>query len=106
MGGVMNKRHLEVEVMGQQASVENVVLFIPSEIVEEEQVEAGENVGETSKGNVDQIEMDLERIILMMEDQENVINIAPLSDQENANEDVDPHAHINGGDITMELHLL
>ncbi len=27
-----------------------------------------EDVGETSKGNVDQVEMDLERTILMIED--------------------------------------
>jgi len=35
MGGVTNERHLEVGVMGQ-ASVENVVPLVPSEIVEEE----------------------------------------------------------------------
>jgi hypothetical protein len=39
MGGVMNERHLEAGVMGQQVSVENVVPLVPSEIVEEEQVE-------------------------------------------------------------------
>jgi hypothetical protein len=48
--------------MGQQASVENVVPLVPSEIVEEEQMEMGEDVGETLKRNVDQIEMDLERL--------------------------------------------
>jgi hypothetical protein len=32
-------------------------------------VEASENVGETSKGSANQIEMDSKRIILMMEDQ-------------------------------------
>jgi hypothetical protein len=36
MVGVMNKKHLEAKVMGQQANVENVVPFVPSEIVEEE----------------------------------------------------------------------
>ncbi len=35
----MNERHLEAGVMGQQVSVENVVPLVPSEIVEEEQVE-------------------------------------------------------------------
>jgi len=35
-----------------------VVPLVPSEIVEE-QVETNENVGETFKGDVDQIEMDL-----------------------------------------------
>jgi len=37
-----------------------VVPLVPNEIVEEEQVEANENVGETSKGGVDKIEMNLE----------------------------------------------
>jgi glutamate formiminotransferase len=54
--------------MGQQVGVEDVVPMVPSEIVEEEQVEVSEDLGETSKGDVDQIEMDLERIILMIED--------------------------------------
>jgi len=69
MGGVMNERHLEVKVMGQQASVENVVPLVPIEVVEKEQVEVGEDVGETSKGDSNQIEMDLEKIIVMIEDQ-------------------------------------
>ncbi len=102
----MNERHLEVGVIGQQASVENVVPLVPSEIVEEEQMEASENVGETFKGNADQIEMDLERTILMIEDQEKLVFTNPLSEQENANEDVELHAHIDGGDRTMELQLL
>ncbi len=68
MGGVMNEGHLEVKVMGQQVSVENVVPLVASEIVEEEEMEASEDVQETSKGNVDQIEMDLERTILMIKD--------------------------------------
>jgi hypothetical protein len=59
--------------MGWQTSVEDVVPLVPNEIVEEEQVEAGEDVGETFKGDADQIEMDLERTILMIEDQENVV---------------------------------
>jgi hypothetical protein len=33
MGGVMNERHLEANVMGQQAGVEDVVPLVPSEIV-------------------------------------------------------------------------
>ncbi len=44
MGHVTNERYLEVGVMGQQMNVENVV---PSEIVEEEQMEACEDLGET-----------------------------------------------------------
>ncbi len=41
-------------------------------------MEASENVGETFKGDADQIEMDLERTILMIEVEENVILIPPL----------------------------
>jgi hypothetical protein len=106
MGGVTNERHLEVGVMGQQTSVENVVPSVPSEIVEEEQMEVGENNGETSKGDADQIKMDLERIILMIEDQEKVVFIAPLLKQKITNEYVELHAHIDGSDKAMELHLL
>ncbi len=68
MGGVMNDKHLETRVMGQQVKVENVVPLPSSEIVEKEEVQAGEDVGETSKGDADQVEMDLERTILMIED--------------------------------------
>jgi hypothetical protein len=80
MGGVMNEGHLEVRVMGQQSSVENVVPLVASEIVEEEEVEASEDVRETSKGDVDQIEMDLDRIILIIEDEENISLTTPLSE--------------------------
>jgi hypothetical protein len=106
MGGVTNERHLEVGVMGQQVNVENVVPLVPSEIVEEEQVEVTKGIGETSTGSTNQIEMDLEENILMIEDQENVVHVAPLSEQKNENEDIEPHAHIDGGDIAIELHLL
>ncbi len=102
----MNEEHLKARVMGQQTSVENVVPLVASEIVEEEEVQVGENVGETSKGNIDQVEMDLERTILMIIDQENVVHVVPLPKQENANEDVELHAHIDGDDITIEFHLL
>ncbi len=47
-------------------------------LIKEEKVEVGDDVEETSKGDVDQIEMDLEIIILMIKDQENVIHVAPL----------------------------
>jgi hypothetical protein len=50
--------------------------------------------------------MDLERIIFMKENQENVVHVIPLPEQKNANEDVEPHAHIDGGDIAIEFHLL
>jgi hypothetical protein len=72
----------------------------------EKEVEASEDVGETSKGDADQIKMDLERTILMMQDQENVVSVVPLLEQDNANEDVELHAHIDGGDMGIELHLL
>jgi hypothetical protein len=46
-----------------------VVPLVWNEIVnEEEEVEMGEEVRETSKGDVDWIEMDLERTILMIKD--------------------------------------
>jgi hypothetical protein len=83
-----------------------VVPLVPSEILEEEQMEVGEVIRETFKGDVNQIDMHLERIILMIEDQENVVLVVPLSEQENANEDIEFHAHIDGGDIAIELHLL
>ncbi len=57
----MNEGHLDVRVMGQQTSVENVVPLVVNEIVEE--MEASEDVRETSIRDVDQIDMDLERII-------------------------------------------
>ncbi len=55
-----------------------MVPLVASEIVEEEEVEVGENVRETSKGNVDQIDMDLERTILMIKDEENIVPTIPL----------------------------
>ncbi len=55
-----------------------MVPLVESEIVEEEKVEAGEDVRETSKGNVDQIDMDLERTILMIKDKENIVPTTPL----------------------------
>jgi len=68
MGGVMNEKDLEAKVMRHQVSVEDVVALVPSDIIEE-QMQVGENVGETSIANVDRIEMDLERTILMIEEQ-------------------------------------
>ncbi len=68
MKGLMNDKHLEVRVMGQQTNVENVVPLVASGIVEKEEMQAGENVGETFNGDDDQIVMDLERTILMIKD--------------------------------------
>ncbi len=53
-----------------------------------EQVQAGEDVGERFVMNVDRIEMDLKKIILMIKEHENVVHALVL---ENANEDVEPH---------------
>jgi hypothetical protein len=50
--------------------------------------------------------MDLERTILMIKDYENIVPTTPLLKQENANEDVESHAHIDRNDIAIELHLL
>jgi hypothetical protein len=66
MRGVMNDKHLEVRVMGQQTNVENVVPLVASGIVEEEEMQASENVEGTFNGDDDQIEMDIERTMLMI----------------------------------------
>ncbi len=42
----------------------------------------------------------------MIKDQKNVVFVVPLLKQKNANEGVEPHAHIDGGGIAIELHLL
>jgi len=87
-------------------NVENVVPLVASEIVEKEEVWVGEDVGETFNGDVDQVDMDLERTILMIKDL-NIIDLGiPLLEQENANEDVEPHAHIDGGDIKTSLIII
>ncbi len=75
-----------------------MVTLAPNEIVEE-QVWAGEDVVEAFVANVDRIEMDLERTILMVEEQENVVLITIVPKWENENEDVEPHGHIDGNDI-------
>jgi hypothetical protein len=81
----------------RRGTIEDVVALAPSDIVEE-QVQAGENVGETSAAN-DKFEVDLERTILMIEEQTNVVLITLMVGWENANDDVGPHAHIDGDDI-------
>jgi hypothetical protein len=87
-------------------NVENVVRFVASEIVEKEEVRVGEDVGETFNGDVDQVEMDLEKTIFMIKDL-NIIDLGiPLLEQENANEDVELHAHIDGGDKKTSLIII
>jgi hypothetical protein len=56
-----------------------VVALIPNEIVEE-QVQVGEDIRETSTIDANKIKVDLEKIILMIEEQKNVI-LTPLSKQ-------------------------
>ncbi len=65
-------------------SVQDVIALAPSEIIEE-QVQVGEDIGETFMTNVDRIVMNLEKTILMIEEEKNVIPI-PMPEQENANE--------------------
>ncbi len=74
-----------------------MIALAPSDIVEE-QVQVGENIGEASMADVDKIVVNLEKTILMIEEQENVVP-TPMLEQENANEVVEPHEH-------NELHLL
>ncbi len=56
-----------------------MVALIPNEIVEE-QVQVGEDIRETSTIDANKIKVDLEKIILMIEEQKNVI-LTPLSKQ-------------------------
>lgn len=74
-----------------------MIALAPSDIVEE-QVQMGENIGEASMADVDKIVVNLEKIILMIEEQKNVVP-TPMLEQENANEVVEPHED-------SELHLL
>jgi len=74
-----------------------VIALAPSDIVEE-QVQVGENIGEASMADVDKIVVNSEKTILMIEEQENIVP-TPMSEQENANEVVEPREH-------SELHLL
>jgi hypothetical protein len=101
MGG---ERDLEAGMVGQemQISTENVVTLVAPEIVQE-QVQVGGDVGETYVAN--KIEVDLEKTILMIEIQENVVPILVL-EEENTNEDVELHAQIDGSDILNFLYNL
>jgi hypothetical protein len=71
----MNERNLEARMMGQQAqaNVQDVLVTLaPSEIVEE-QVQVGEDIGETFMADVDKIVVDLEKTVLMTKEQKNVV---------------------------------
>jgi hypothetical protein len=65
MGGVMNEKDLRAWVMGQQVNVEDVVALALNEIVDE-QVWLGEDIAKAYVADVDRIEMNLERTILMI----------------------------------------
>ncbi len=72
-----------------------MVALVPNEIVDE-QMQIGEVIAEASTIDVDRIEMDLEIIILMIEEQKIIVPIIIVPNQKNANEDVEPRAHIDG----------
>jgi hypothetical protein len=92
MGGEGN---LGPRVVGleMQIDAKDVVALATFEIVQE-QVEAGGGVGETFVENVNRIEANLEKTILMIERQENVVP-TPMLEEENTNKDVEPHAQID-----------
>jgi len=73
-----------------------VVLAIPK--IVQEQVQVGGDVGEAFVENANKIEAYLEKTILIKEKQENVVP-TPMLEEKNTNEDVEPHAQIDGGDI-------
>ncbi len=58
----------------------------------------GDKIRDMSMADVDRIEMDLEKNILMIKEQENIV-LAPMLEQKNANEDIKPYGDIDGGDI-------
>jgi hypothetical protein len=103
MGGEGN---LEAGVVGQkmQISAKDVVALVVPEIVQE-QVQVGGDIGEAFAVDVDKIEANLEKTILMIEKQTNVVPILVL-EEENTNEDVELHAEIDGGDILNFLYNL
>jgi hypothetical protein len=61
-------------------------------------VQVGGDVGKTFVVDVDIIEADLEKTILMIERQEDAVPLLML-EEENTNQDVELHAQIDGGDI-------
>jgi len=103
MGG---EGDLDVGVVGyeMQVSIEDVATLVAPKIVQE-QVQASGDVGETSVVDAKKIEVDLEKTILMIERQENVIPTLVL-EEENTNEYIEPHAQIDGSDILNFLYNL
>jgi hypothetical protein len=78
-------------------NAQDVIALAPNEIVDE-QMQMGEDVGETSMADANRIVVNLDKTILMIKEQENVVP-TPILEQENANEIVEPHEH-------SELQLL
>jgi hypothetical protein len=101
MGG---EGDLEVGVeLKMQISVKDVVVVVIPEIVQK-QVQVGGNIREAFVADVDKIEANLEKTILMIKTKKtNVIPIL-VSEEENTNEDVELHAQIDGGDILNFLY--
>ncbi len=56
------------------------------------------DIGEAFVANADIIKIDLEKTILMIERQKDVVPLLIL-EEENTNEDVEPHVQIDGSDI-------
>jgi hypothetical protein len=73
-----------------QVLVKDVVALVAPEIIQE-QVQVVGDVGETFAVDVNKIDANLEKTILMIEKQENVVPILVLG-EENVNEDVEFHA--------------
>jgi low affinity Fe/Cu permease len=87
-----------------QVLTKDVATLATPEIIQE-QVQVDGDVGETSVVDVNRIDANLEKTILMIEKQQNVVPILML-EEENINEDVELHAQIDGGDILNFLYNL
>ncbi len=85
-------------------SVEDVGTLASNEM-NEEQVQASVEVGETSIANVVKIEVDLHKTIEMIVEQENVTFFLVL-EQDNEDEHVIKHVNIDAGDILNLIYNL
>jgi len=104
--GMGGEGDLKTWVVGQEMQVltKDAVALVALQIVQE-QVQVGGDIGKTFTTNVNKIETNLEKTILMIEKQTNVVPILVL-EEENTNEDVELHAQIDGGDILNFLYNL
>ncbi len=96
-GGANQQVSTKDGMRGQGDLKVGVAALVASEIVQE-QVQVGGDIGEAFATDSDRIEVHLEKTILMIERQENVVPILVL-EEENTNEDVEPHVQIDGSDI-------